>query len=320
MKIVVLGGSGYIGSHVVEQLLLSGAKPICVVRPSANLSFLRSIGADCRPSDFSDAALSALLQGVDVVINCVARPELHQHPDAHRAVDVELTVRIFRAAEKSGVGRFLQLSTVQVYGFRRPPVPVNEEYPCGGDYAFNRMAMEREASLRQLAHNSRTALVLLRPANIIGARDPNFGKIIALHRAGFFPMIGQGARFSAVDARDVGRAMVFLSEAEKLQHDCYLLKGFDTSWQQVKETLDELSGRRAVSLRLPRVVMMGFGRLCEALYPYGANPPLTRFAVEVMATDTLFDDARLRREGFTTKYGVGDALGGAAVCNKKAEN
>ena len=308
MKIVVFGGSGFIGSHVVEQMLLAGEQPVCPVRRSANSAFLESINADCLISDFDDASLLKLLHGVDVVVNCIARPELHLSLAEHRKVDVELTARLLRLAIAAGVKRFLQLSTVQVYGFGRPAVAVNEDYPVSADYHFNQVAIEREQVLHDIADKADIELVILRPCNTVGARDPNFLQIVASHRKGFFPVFGKEVRFSCIDTRDVGRAMVWLARKDHVEHHCYLLTGFDISWNQVKEKLDALTGKTSRLLYLPESMMMVVGYICEKLYPYGTHPPLTRFAVKVMSTNTLFDSSRIRQEGFHAHYSFDNML------------
>jgi hypothetical protein len=49
---------------------------------------------------------------------------------------------------------------------------------------------------------------------------------------------------------------------------------------------------------------MLIGRLLEAVYPYGRNPPLTRFSVEVLSTHTLFDDTKIRATGFQPRHNL----------------
>ncbi len=308
MKIVVFGGTGYIGSHVVEQLILAGEVPVCPVRGSSDTQFLKSIKADIQICDFSKGSLSEIMQSAEVVINCLARPELHLSLEEHRKVDVELTSRVLQQSIKAGVKRFIQLSTVQVYGFHRPSEPIDEDYPVSGDYHFNQVAIEREQALKVIAENSGIELVMLRASNTIGARDPNFLQIVEAHKKGFFPIFKRGVRFSCVDTRDVGRAMVWLTKQEQLQHDCYLLKGFDVGWLQIKEKLDRIMGKRSRVIFLPEKIMMILGFVFEKLFPYGSNPPLIRFSVKVMSTNTLFDSSRIENEGFSTCYEVDQML------------
>jgi dihydroflavonol-4-reductase len=302
MKIVILGATGFIGSHVAEQCALAGEEVTCLVRASSNTDFLKTLNVDIQETDFTGASLALLMKSADVVMNCIARPELHIDINDHRAVDVELTGKAFVAARSARVKRFIQLSTVQVYGFKRPPTAVNEDYPVLGQYAFNQVAIEREQYLQELAQGGETELVMLRPTNTVGARDPNFKAIVDTQKQGFFPQFNRGVAFSCIDTRDVGRAMLLLAQKATLNHDCYLVKGFDIEWLEVNELLGEITGKKAKMLYLPEMLMMPIAWLMEKLVPYGKNPPLIPFSVKVLATNTLFDDSRIREEGFEPKH------------------
>lgn len=308
MQITVFGGTGFIGSHVVEQLLAAGLKPLCPVREGSDRSSLQSLPANTVTCDFSDSALASIMQDSDVVINCIAASAMAQSPARQRQVDVVLTGRLLQQAQKAGVNRFIQLSTVQVYGFSRPSTAIDENHPVCGDYAFNRIAIEREHHLLQLAAGSDTELLLLRPANAFGARDRNLDEMISLHRRGWFLCISRQAVFSAVHAGDIGRAMAFLAQAVKPQYRCYLLESSQLNWPQLKQALDAASGRKTRLLYLPARLMLALAWLCEALTPTGHQAVLDRFAVKVLSTQTLFDGSRLRQEGFDTVYPLQDAL------------
>lgn len=308
MKIVVWGGSGYIGSHVVEQLLAAGYQPQCPVRFASDTRFLQSLAADIYCCDFSNESIAYIMRDVDVVINCLARPQLHLSLAEHRKVDVELTSRILQQAINKKVKRFIQLSTVQVYGFNRPASPINEEYPLFASYHFNQVAIEREQALQEIAKKSSIELVMLRSANTFGARDSNFLQIVKAHKKGFFPIFKKDVQFSCVDTRDVGRAMVWLATQNKLLHNCYLLKGFDVSWLAIKNKLDVITGKKARVILLPAWLMLLLAFIFEKLFLYGSNPPLIRFSVKVMSTNTLFDSSRIEQEGFLSHFNVDQML------------
>jgi hypothetical protein len=91
----------------------------------------------------------------------------------------------------------------------------------------------------------------------------------------------------------------------------WLAKGFDTSWQEIRQTLEMLSGCSARVLRLPLPVAQGLGSLVERVCPYAWEPALTRFSVDTMSTDTLFDTRRLSDAGFMPTYALADALSDA---------
>lgn len=311
MKVAVSGASGFIGSHVCEQLLLAGHAVTAVVRPTSDTSFLQRIGARIRTIDFhSDDAIADAISGQDTVCNCIASVRLHQPIAQHRAVDVSLSRRMVKAAAQAGIRRFVQLSTVQVYGFQRPPLPINEEHPCHASYAFNLVAQEREAAVRQAAENTEMELVIARPVNTFGRRDRTLAEIFNVHSKGFFVVFGNARnRFSCIDTRDLGRAMVLLAEAEQLTHTTYLISGCDTTWREVREALDRHTGRQSRLVCIPAGAGKAIAGMLEKITPFCCHLQITPFAVSVMSSQTLFDDQRIRQLGFAPRYDIFSTVG-----------
>jgi UDP-glucose 4-epimerase len=116
MRVAVTGGCGFIGSHVVDQLVLAG-HDVVVVDPVRGW---RNPAADYRQADlFDQPALTAALAGVQAVFHLAGAADVNAvAADPVRAVqlNVEGTARILEAARQGGVDRVLLASTVWVYG------------------------------------------------------------------------------------------------------------------------------------------------------------------------------------------------------------
>lgn len=304
MKPIVFGASGFIGSHVVEQLLLNDQEVTAVVRAGSKTDFLQALGANICEIDFeNDEQLLSAMKGHELVYNCLANPRMHQSLNEHRKVEVELTGKVLSAACEAGAQRFVQLSTVQVYGFARPPIPVDENHPCEATYVFNQVAQEREARIKEIAKNNDIELVIARPVNTFGKRDGSTSQIFKGHRQGVMVVFGNGEnRFSCIDTRDVGRAMVWLGNLPNAAGNTYLISGYETSWSEVKEALDKHLGKPAKFIRVPVFLAKAIAYTLEKLTPYSKDLSLVPFSVSVMSTQTLFDDSKIRATGFTPLY------------------
>lgn len=304
----MFGASGYIGSHLAEQLQRAGMRVVAPLRRAS--TFLHSLGIAQPLLDFTDDdAIGAQIPATSTVYLCLANPRRHLPLDALRQVEVHLTARIIRAAARAGARRVVLLSTVMVYGFKRPPHAIDELWPPAPLYPFNRVALEREEAARAAACAGGIELVIARPANTLGRRDQQMAPLFAAARLGLFPLFGSSDwRFSAIDARDLGRALHFLGTLPEAASQCWLIKGYDTSWSALRHTLEQLNGRRTLPLRLPRRLALGLGQALETLLPHGIEPPLSRFAVEVMATHTLFDSRKIEAAGYAARYGLQETL------------
>lgn len=305
-KSVLFGGTGYIGSHVAEQLIKAGHKLTAVVRPSSNTAFLKTIGANIISIDFGDITqIEKAISGNTLVYNCLAEPKIHNSMANMRKVEIDLTSTILCAAKAAGAEKFVQLSSIQAYGFDRPASPISEEWPLKPTYAFNQICALREEAVTRLSNELGINTVIVRPVNVLGERDTQFAPIAKAHCAGIFMTIAGDHPFSAIDARDAGRAMVYVGE--HANSGVYLAKGFDTSWLEIKAYFDQRHSRKALAINLPLPLANLFGAIGD-LMPYRLNPAFTRFSVAVLSTSTLFDDQKIRNLGFRPDYRLEDAL------------
>ncbi len=116
MRVAITGGCGFIGSHVVDQLVRTG-HDVVVVDPARGW---RNPAADYRQADlFDQPDLAAALDGAEAVFHLAGAADVNAvAADPVRAVqlNVEGTARILEAARQGGVDRVVLASTVWVYG------------------------------------------------------------------------------------------------------------------------------------------------------------------------------------------------------------
>lgn len=317
MDIILCGGTGYLGSHVAEQLALAGHSVNFLVRRGSQLGFLQSLTVKdgqtltITPVDFDNPEdIKARIRSGSIVINCIAETRMHLSDSDRRMVEVELAGRIFTAAQQAGAKRFMQLSTVMVYGFSRPETAIDEDYPCRPEYSYGRIALEREKNLFDLQRNGNMELIILRPSNTMGKRDSSaLPSLMASLEKGKFPVIGGGHwQYSCIDARDVGRAMVHLLTVPVAFPEVFLVKAYDIDWLNVKDVLDAKLGKSSELMNLPKKLAFWIGAILETLTPYGKTPMLTRFSATVVSTHTLFDDSKIRATGFMPLYDLRETI------------
>ena len=125
-RVLVLGGTGFIGRTLCEQLVQAGGGAARVSVPSRRPARARTLwmlpGVDLLPADVHDeATLVRLLRGRDAVVNLVAI--LHGSEAAFRQVHVELPARLARACQAAGVRRVVHVSALGVTDADFPPDP-----------------------------------------------------------------------------------------------------------------------------------------------------------------------------------------------------
>ena len=218
MRVLVTGGTGLAGRHVIAALVRRGDTVRALARSDAAAAGLRAQGAEPVPGDIRDArALGDAVAGSDAVVHAAAVLLAGGTYDAWHTANVVGTETVARLAAKAGV-RLVYLSSVAVYGRRTTydggPFSVDEDfgldrpaYP-GDNYA--RSKREAELALWRVADETGLRAVALRPCVIYGEGDRNFSPRVArLVRRGLAPLIGPGDNpLSVVYAGNVAAAVL----------------------------------------------------------------------------------------------------------------
>jgi UDP-glucose 4-epimerase len=178
-RIVVIGGAGLIGSHIVEELLREPVREIVVFD---NLTRGR---ADNLTTALSDSrvklyegdvlhtdVLNAALEGADAVFHLAALWLLHCHefPRAAFAVNIEGTFNVIEACVRQHVRRLVYSSSASVYG-DAVEVPMTEDHPYNNTTFYGATKIAGEHMCRAFHHRYNLDYVGLRYMNVYGPRQ-----------------------------------------------------------------------------------------------------------------------------------------------------
>jgi uncharacterized protein YbjT (DUF2867 family) len=199
-NIFVLGGTGFVGRHVLQKLVRQGYNVTVATRRAINAREVQTLPTVTvvELDVHNPAQLQRALAGHDAVINLVAI--LHGSEAAFQKVHVDLPANLARCATAAGVSRVVHISALGADP-RRPDAPPS------------RYLRSKSRGELALSHPSLEVMVL-RPSVIFGADDKFLNMFAQLQRVfPCMPLAGAKARFQPVWVEDVASAVVRLVQA-----------------------------------------------------------------------------------------------------------
>jgi len=259
--ILLTGGTGFVGGHVLAKLRASGRPVRCLVRSPAKA------GLECElvQGDMTDpASLRRAVEGVHTVVHLVA---IRQGSDEKfERIMKQGTRDLLAAAEEAGVGRFVHMSALGTSEESKDLVP----------YYGAKWEME------QAVQASGIPYVIFRPSFVFernGGILPTFSKLARF--APVTPIIGSGERkLQPIWAGDVGAYLDRAIDLEAATNRTFELGGPDVvTWNEFWERLKKARGIRRPSIHVPVGFMKANALLTERL---PGDIPLTRDLLKML--------------------------------------
>jgi uncharacterized protein YbjT (DUF2867 family) len=277
--ILVTGGSGFVGGHVVHELRGRDQMLRCLVRDSRKASKLAAWGCELVQGDMTEpAALQRGVEGVDAVVHLVAIRQGRER-DFQRIM-VEGTRDLLAAAKKAGVGRFVHMSALGTSEATRDLVP------------YYRAKWETE----ELVRASGIPYAIFRPSFVFG-RDGGILRTFAklARYSPVTPITGSGKqRIQPIWADDVATYFADAVRRDDVVGKTFELGGPDAvTWNEFWSRLKRTLGLRRPSIHVPMAFMRANALVTERL---PGDIPLTRDLLKMLehGDNVVSDDKAVR--------------------------
>lgn len=290
MIVAITGGTGFIGSALVKRLVSRGdtVRLLSRMRKAPVNSALVEIH-ECDLLKMDVNQLAKIIDGVDVIYHCAGQLINVQ---AMHALHVDATRKLVAAAS-GRVGRWVQLSSVGVYGPVHDGV-VTEDTAVNpvGEYEVTKNESDR--IVIDGASSSGYSYTVLRPSNVFGAGMSNrslFRMIEMIDRGLFFYIGKPGASANYIHVDNVAEGLVCCGTLDAARNRVFNLSDYRTL-EQFTATIAEILGRPGTRLRVPQT-LANFAAATFAIIP---GFPLTLSRVAALTNRASYPKLRLQRE------------------------
>jgi dihydroflavonol-4-reductase len=307
MKILITGGTGFIGKALLRRLRETRHKLYCLAREGSKVEPLIEAHAAVIRGDVTDRqSLIEGMKGCDWAVNLANFYEFWAADRGnYRRVNVDGTVNVMEAAIATGISKIVHVSTAAVFDPAERPVTESSRLgaPCPTTYVGSKREGERR--VWALYGKGNLPLVVIYPSAVLGSNDPKAsGRYIRSMIRGKMPaQVMTKTSFSFVHVDDVAKAILKALEKEDNIGERYIVSAENRTWGEINWMIGEISGARLPRLTLPDWMAVANARLFTALARLTGRPPLWDMAVdqiELMRQGYQIDGSKAERElGFT---------------------
>ena len=307
-KILITGGTGFLGTHIVRQMLDAGEKNLRVMASSVP-EWMTDAGVEAAAGSVTNRVdVAAAVKNVSAIFHLAGKVSRDNEDAAvMNKVHVEGTRILCEAAKESGVNTILLASSSGTIAVSEDEQMFDETFPQPVD-VFSRWAYyaskfyQERAAIENFDGDGRK-LVVLNPSLLLGPDDERLSstKPVLDFLARKIPYSPSGG-LNFVDARDAAAA--FISALEKGRHqEKYLLGAANMTFPQFFGRLERLSGVSAPSLKVPKKLAMAGSSMIESVFKnWGKASPVAAKEVEQAEYFWYFDSTKAEEElGFAPR-------------------
>ncbi len=259
-RILITGGTGFIGRHLCQTLVVAGHEAIVAVRSIGSIPESLDVEARRVPGLDPDTDWTEALRDVEVVIHVAAHTDSEPGGEGssgeggqHQRINVDGTIRLARDCARAQVRRLILMSTAKVHG-EVTVAPLTENSPAApvGAYAGSKWAAEQAMAASELGN---VEIVIVRPPPVYGPgmRSGNLMALMSLAlRTPVLPLGGVKAPRSLLAVANLADALRVMVDHPNAAGRTYLINdGEDTSVAELLRMVAAAGGRRLRLLPFP---------------------------------------------------------------------
>lgn len=278
MKVLVTGGTGFVGSHLVENLLDKKYEVHCVCRNTSNLQHLKSLpGADnlrfinidiSNPSSYK--ALTDTLDNVDYVYHLAGLIKAYRAEDYDR-VNFRATQYLIESvarANNKNLKRFLHLSSLAAAGPSENVQGITEETHCRPVSYYGQSKLKGEIAVNH--YKSLIPITILRPPPVYGPRDSGLLFFFQAASYGIRPQFNQKKHISLIYVKDLVDAIILAAENPRAVGQTYFAANRDYyPINSIIKAISRIVNNNTVTVKLSdgaiRIITGFYEGFCSAL-------------------------------------------------------
>ena len=316
MRAVVIGGAGFLGSHIIDRLLRDNFEVVCIDQQGCNTAYLDSIHVPILSGNITDKeSIKQHLQKGDLVFHIAAiLGAARASWAAYEKVNVRGTMNAFDAALEKEANSFLFMSTYGVYGPHGSlEHPLTEEMQPQPYSHYDQSKYLGEKYIMDNATKGSMSCVIFRAPVIYGPRaNPKSGTATVFHslKRGLFAVFGNTKqKFSVCYVKNLANAFVFF--AQKHRQGVHVYNMAHSPSGTLEDFLSEIGKYYSFRvLKMPASVGLFLAKISDAISKRTGTKPLVPMDLVLGLVSDAYNSSISKAigEGYNEEYSIGEGV------------
>jgi nucleoside-diphosphate-sugar epimerase len=271
---VVTGGTGFVGSHLVDLLIEKGYEVRCITRKSSDLRWLKN--KDVKIFDcglYNKEALKEVIKDADYVYH-VAGVVKSKTKEGYFKGNVDTTRTLIEATLESNANlkRFLVVSSQTVTGPSLDGKPVNEETKCRPITTYGKSKLEEEKLV--LSFKDKLPVTICRAPAVYGERDTEIFIYFKTFSKGITTTIGfNEKKLSLIHVIDLVNGFYLAATNERSKGQIYFISSEEFyTWPQINEITAGIIGRKPLVIKVPHFLVYTIAAVAQFAAMFSSKP------------------------------------------------
>lgn len=312
MRILVTGGTGFIGSSVVKKLIGEKHLVSVLLRKKSDTKKIKGISYQGVIADLRDyKRVCEAVRDIDVIIHCGALLPHHRASyDDYFDVNILGTQNLLLAAKQASVRRFIHISTVGIYGTSHKLI--KESSPVLLTDAYSKSKFEAEKLVRKFGQDG-LSYSIIRPTIGYGPGDlrPGFLDLFKFIKSGFYISIGNGDNyFNTIYIENLVDAILLAIRKRSAISEDFIIG--DEPCPKMSEIVDIMSilvGKRIPRIFLPKDLILASSYCFDLFKKFGISTPISSRRVKFMTDERRFSiDKAKKILDYNPRIGIKEGL------------
>ncbi|MEW6097203.1 MAG: NAD-dependent epimerase/dehydratase family protein [bacterium] len=307
VKILITGGTGFIGKHLVKTLCKKEHTVKVLVRKSSDVSWLKELNAELVYGDIlNEESLFKACEGIEVVYHLSAKLGQWrvQEEEIYR-VNVEGTKNLLDACLKNRISQFVFCSTPGVIG-KTGDKAAKEDLPYNPPYIYEKTKVEAEKLVIKYHREKGLPITIIRPDFVYGPHDLRRLKLYRALKNNKFLIVGNGKAYlhpTYID--DVIQGFELVMNNPKANGEIYNIAGpRPLTVNEYVETICEVLKVRVPRFKVPKIVAKGAALVLEGLsYFTGKEPFISQSKINFLTISHGSDISKAKTQlGYSPQF------------------